>query len=94
MECKDSHFVDGHALFLFRCASMKGDSGGPVLLLRNGKATIVSVLSGDDPEADEVINISVPVATFYRVILDEWGSNQSLKDLDGLIGLPGKPPNP
>lgn len=92
MECKDSHFGDGHALFLHRCASMKGDSGGPVLLLRNGKATIVSVLSGGGVEADK--DHSVPVATFYRAILDKLGGNRSLKDMNGLTGLPGKPPSP
>ena len=94
MECKDSHFRDGGAFFAHRCATMSGDSGGPLLLLQDGKATIVSVFSGQRPELDEVINVSVPVATFYQAILDILGGDRSLKDMDGLVGLPGKPPGP
>jgi hypothetical protein len=71
---------------------MKGDSGGPVLLLRGGRATLVSVLSGDRLGADGPVNVSVPVAAFYREIIDALGGNRRLMDLNGLSGLAGKPP--
>jgi hypothetical protein len=34
------------------------------------------------------------VATFYTAILDMLGGGRSVKDRDGLAGLPGRPPAP
>ncbi len=94
MECKDSHFRHGQAIFVHRCAVMEGDYGGPLLLLQGGKATVVAVDSMWLPDLDEVINVSFPVATFYTTILDMLGGDRSVKDMDGLAGLPGRPPDP
>lgn len=94
MDCKGPHFGNGQALFVHRCADMKGDSGGPLLLLRDGKATIVAVNSRWLAGVDEVISVSFPVATFYTKILDMLGGDRSVKDMDGLAGLPGRPPDP
>lgn len=94
MDCKGPHFRNGQALFVHRCADMKGDSGGPLLLLRDGKATIVAVNSRWQRPVDEVISVAFPVATFYRGILDMSGGGRSAKDMDGLAGLPGRPPDP
>ncbi len=94
MECKGSHFGDGQALFVHRCADMKGDSGDPLLLLRDGEATVVAVNSRGLAGVDEVVSVSFPVATFYTAILDMLGGGRPLKDMDGLAGLPGRPPDP
>ena len=92
MACEDSRLDEGDGLFLLRCASMRGDSGGPVLLLRNGRATLVSILSGDRLGAEGTVNVAVPVASFYREIIDALGGDRRLMDLHGLSGLAGKPP--
>ena len=92
MECKDPQFRHGRALFVHQCAAMRGDSGGPLLLLQNGKVTIVSVFSGGSLELGKVIDVSTPIASFHQAILDILGGNRSLKDMDGLAGLPGRPP--
>ncbi len=94
MDCKGPHFRDGQALFVHRCADMKGDSGGPLLLLRDGKATIVAVDSRWQRPVDKVISVAFPVATFYTAILDMLGGGRPAKDMDGLAGLPGRPPDP
>ena len=94
MDCKGPHFRDGQAIFVHGCAVMKGDSGGPLLLLQGGKATVVAVQSRWRAGVDEVINVSFPVATFYTSILDMLGGDRSVKDMDGLAGLPGRPPDP
>jgi hypothetical protein len=73
---------------------MRGDSGGPILLLRSGRAALVSVLSGDRLAADGAVNVAVPVAVFYREIIAALGGNRPLEDLHGLSGLAGKPPGP
>ncbi len=94
MDCKGAHFRDGQANFVHKCADMKGDSGGPLLLLRDGKATIVAVASRWQRPVDEVISVAFPVATFYTAILDMLGGDRSVKDMDGLAGLPGRLPGP
>ncbi len=94
MECTGSHFRNGQALFVHGCADMKGDSGGPLLLLQDGKVTIVAVNSRGLADLDEVVSVSVPVATFYQSILDILGGERSAKDMDGLAGLPGRRPDP
>ncbi len=94
MDCKGPHFRDGQATFVHGCAVMKGDSGGPLLLLQGGKATVVAVQSRLLAGVDEVIDVSFPVATFYTAILDMLGGDRSAKDMDGLAGLPGRPPDP
>lgn len=94
MECKGPHFRNGQALFVHRCADMEGDSGDPLLLLRGGKATVVAVNSMGLAGVDEVISVAFPVATFYTAILDMLGGDRSVTDMDGLAGLPGRPPDP
>lgn len=94
MECKGPHFREGRALFVHRCAAMRGDSGAPLLLFQDGKATVVAVLSGEGAGQDEVIGVSVPVATFHRTILKILGRNRAVTNMDGLAELPGRPPGP
>ncbi len=92
MECKGPHFQTRRLLFVHRCAVMKGDSGAPLLLFHDGKATVVAVLSGGTIGQDELISVSVPVATFYRTILKTLGANSAVKNIEGLVGHPGRPP--
>lgn len=94
MDCKGARFRNGRALFVHRCADMEGDSGDPLLLLRDGKATVVAVNSRALARPDGVISVAFPVATFYTAILDMLGGDRSVKDMDGLAGRPGRRPDP
>ena len=94
MECKRPHFRKGGALFVHRCAVMKGDSGAPLLLFQDGKATVVAVLSGAIVGRNELTSVSVPVATFYRTILEILGANHAVTNIEGSGGHPGRPPSP
>ncbi len=92
MECKDPHFQQGRALFVHRCAVMKGDSGAPLLLFHDGKATVVAVLSGGMIGQNELIGVSVPAATFHGTILNILGADGTVKNIEELAGRPGRPP--
>ncbi len=92
MECKDPHFQKGRALFVHRCAVMKGDSGAPLLLFHDGKATVVAVLSGGMIGQNELIGVSVPAATFHGTILNILGADGTVKNIEDLAGRPGRPP--
>ncbi len=102
MACKDPHFQMGRvqmgrvqmgrALFVHRCAVMKGDSGAPLLLFHDGKATVVAVLCGGSIGQDELISVSVPAATFHGTIVKMLGADGAVKNIEDLAGRPGKPP--
>ncbi len=92
MDCEGARFHDGRALLVHRCAVMKGDSGAPLLLFRDGKATIVAVLSGGRVGRDEILSVSVPVASFHRTIMEIMGGKRAVKILEGLARHPGRPP--
>ncbi len=92
MKCKVLHLQKGQALIVHQCAVMKGDSGAPLLLLEDGKATIIAVLSGGFVSRDEIISVSVPAASFYRTIQEFPGAIRSVKNMEGLVGHPGRPP--
>ena len=89
MNCVGEQLVEAGALLAHRCAHMGGDSGGPILLLGQGAATIIAVDSGTKSGR----NVAVPIARFYREILALLG-DRSLRDLAGLRGRPGRPPSP
>ncbi len=89
-DCGGARLVDDGALLAHRCAHMGGDSGGPILLLGQGPATIIAVDSGTKSGR----NVAVPIARFYREILAVLGGDRSLRDLAGLSGRPGRPPSP
>lgn len=58
------------ALLAHRCAAMHGDSGGPLLLLKNGAAVIIAVNSGLVATGGEVIPVAVPSALFAKAARD------------------------
>ena len=91
MDCgAGERLVEEGALLVHRCAHMAGDSGGPILLLGQGPATIIAVDSGWKSGR----NVAVPIARFYRRILTVLDGDRSLGDLSGLPGRPGRPPIP
>ncbi len=55
-------------LLFQRCATMQGDEGGPVLLMRDGVPSIVAVNSGIAGEGGDVVQVSVPVVGFSKAI--------------------------
>ena len=81
----------GHVL-IHRCSAMRGDSGGPLLLLEDGKATIVGVHSGGVARSGKVVPVSPGVAGFYQTILKALGRSRAEISKDGRIGLPGLTP--
>ena len=92
MACKDPRFQSGRALLVHRCAVMKGDSGAPLLLIHDGKATVVAVLSGGTIGQDELISVSVPAATFHGSILKMLGADGAVKNIEDWAGRPGRSP--
>ncbi len=94
MDCEAARFHDDRALLVHRCAVMKGDSGAPLLLFRDGKATVVAVLSGGMAGRGEIVSVSVPVASFHRAITEIMGVEHAPTYVDGSAGHPGKPPIP
>jgi len=51
-------------LLAHRCAMMYGDSGGPLLLLKDGKASIIAVNSGLVATGDDIVSVAVPAGKF------------------------------
>jgi hypothetical protein len=50
---------------------MKGDSGAPILLLKDGAATLIAVHSGSMvSDEGRVMPVSVPVSAFQNVLRD------------------------
>ena len=94
MNCKRPHFRQGGALFVHRCAVMKGDSGAPLLLLRDGKASVVAVLSGGTASPNGLVSVSVPVASFQAAILRSLGAKHAVEHNGGVAMHPGRPPIP
>ena len=80
------------ALLVHGCAVAAGDSGAPILLMKNGKATIIAVNSGFTRRKGKIVFMATPIAKFYNAILDGLGDNVSVQQIEGMSGLPGKPP--
>ena len=91
MKCGEAFLRKDGDLLIHRCAAMQGDSGGPVLLLENGKATVVAVNSGTGHHEGTVSRFATPVASFSTAILEALGDNRSLQLKDGRFGLSGLP---
>jgi protease YdgD len=63
--CGTPVLIEGGALLAQSCATMKGDSGGPVLLFRGGTATLIAIHSGGRATSDgKVTPISIPISAF------------------------------
>jgi protease YdgD len=92
MKCEEVFLRKDGDLLFHQCAAMQGDSGGPVLLLENGTATIVAVYSGMGSHEGEVYQFATPVESFSTAIVEVLGGNRSLQLEDGRSGLSGKPP--
>ena len=68
-DCGEPEFQAQGKLLAQRCATMKGDSGAPVLLLRDGAATVIAVHSGGTAGADgDITPLSTPVSAFQNVL--------------------------
>jgi len=80
------------ALLVHGCAGAAGDSGAPILLMKNGKATIIAVNSGFTRRKGKIVFTATPIAKFYKAMLDGLGENVSVQQIEGMSGLPGKPP--
>lgn len=90
--CKKTAFSRDGKLLVHRCAAMKGDSGAPLLLLQNGRVTVISVLSGLVADPVGLITASVPVASFFEPLKISLGSVRILRNEGGLMGVPGQAP--
>ena len=83
----------GH-LMLHRCAAMQGDSGAPILLMKDGTATIVAVHSGSVAHAGQVFTVSPGINAFEDALRTMIGENGLERSENGSIGRPGKAPDP
>jgi protease YdgD len=62
-------------LFLHRCPAMWGDSGAPILLLEDGKATVVGLESSYYAAGGEPVGVAASVSAFTDEVLEALGSN-------------------
>lgn len=92
MDCEGAEFFEKPGVLVHHCAVMEGDSGGPVLLYKDGTATIIGVNSAKIAQAGEVFFVSTPLKKFYKTILKTLGASPSSSNKDGLIAHPGKRP--
>lgn len=67
--CGRPRILDGGTLLALDCATMKGDSGAPVLVLEDGKMTVIAVLSGSTADGKgNVTSIATPVTGFIPIL--------------------------
>jgi len=92
MECGRPGFLVKYGVLTHRCALMAGDSGGPVLLLEDGKATIIAINVGNTVRPKIAVSVATPLKKFYKTILKASGSKAVLATTDKRFGIPGQPP--
>ena len=69
--CGKPTYIAASKLLVQPCATMKGDSGAPILLLKDGAATLIAVHSGSMvSDEGRVMPVSVPVSAFQNVLHD------------------------
>lgn len=67
--CGPPNFRDGGALLSLPCPTMKGDSGAPILLLKDGTATVIAILSGGTTDGTGgVTSIATPLTMFSTAL--------------------------
>ncbi len=74
--CAQAKVYQFGELLAHRCAAMHGDSGGPLLLLKDGTATIIAVNSGLVATGDEIVSVAVPTAKFADPIREMLGTGR------------------
>lgn len=89
-ECGDVQFLSGDLVLAHGCATMPGDSGGPLLLMDGETATVIALTNRMMPVEGRVIGLAVPVAVLRTEILAFTGDDKPLQD-NGLF-IEGKPP--
>lgn len=92
--CGETRADDSGRLMLHRCAAMQGDSGAPILLMKNGAATIVAVHSGSLAHAGQVYTVSPGLGTFEQALRALVGEDGIERSGNGSIGRQGKAPSP
>lgn len=70
--CTGSRFMKSAAgnIFVLKCAAMDGDSGGPVVMLKGGKASVVAIFTGNAVTNSGMIGTAVPVFSITDKIMD------------------------
>jgi len=67
--CGQAQFRDNGKLLAQRCATMKGDSGAPILLLKGNITTLIAVHSGGvATDNGDVTPVSTPVSAFAEIL--------------------------
>jgi len=93
MDCGRPGFLVNRGVLTHRCALMAGDSGGPVLLLEDGKATIIAINVGNTVRPKIAVSVATPLKKFYKTILKASGSKAVLLTTDKRFGIPGQRPS-
>lgn len=70
-DCGGDDLVLGGRFLLQQCPVMRGDSGGPVLAVEEGRLSLVAVLSGVIRDGTALVSGSVPVAVFADALRRE-----------------------
>ncbi len=73
-DCGGAELAAGGRLLLQQCPVMRGDSGGPVLVVEDGTPVLAAVLSGVISDGTALVSGSVPVASFVAALRDALGA--------------------
>lgn len=94
MKCGMAKILAKPGILIHHCAVMEGDSGGPVLLLENGTATIIGINSARVTYRGDAVIISTSVRNFYKWILAIQNKNLNPATENKRFGMSGRKPSP
>jgi len=63
-------------LVVHRCTAMWGDSGAPILLVEDGKTTVIGLMSGIVSRGDDLFGVAPSALAFRSAVLDILGSDR------------------
>jgi protease YdgD len=75
-DCGAVKFLTTINLIIHRCAAMWGDSGAPILLVEDGKTTVIGLMSAFVYRGDDLFGVAPSASVFRSAVLDILGSDR------------------
>lgn len=91
-DCGRTGFANDGQLFTHECAVMSGDSGGPILLMKDSEISVVAVHSGTGVTKDAFIRLATPAAIMIDAVRRLRGEEGGPGKTDEGNKLPGRAP--
>lgn len=92
MDCGTVRIQTPPNLILHRCPTMSGDSGAPLLLVEDNKATVIGLESGLTQVDGQLYGIALSTMAFRDIALDLLRSELRNGDANPAYVTEGKPP--